>query len=366
LATHEEFVRFGDDWFLREFLVDISTGQLNIAEALIEVKGMPLPTADLLADLDLPAEVPDEIRGLSLKRALESDGRFDNVGDGGRDVWYLRRLTPREVLNPPARLLLKPEPYNRQAIAKELLLVEREIDDEGVGEDIQGPVRAIYRTNVTLTYPHWRSGTLPLTVRTQGMFPRSTVHHTPIVLVDGQSGDRFQGWVVHEAAFVYGLYDYYQRHSLPVGTYLKLERTRDPRVITVDYQPQRLKSVWVKVVTARPGQISFQMRKLAVACEFDEQMIIAEDSPAAIDTLREEAEIKGASLLQLMIRLVQELVKLSPQGTLHAKTLYSAVNVLRRTAPGPIFAILSAEPCFMAMGGGYWTFDAARIRPSAV
>jgi hypothetical protein len=366
LATHREFARFGDEWFLQEFLVRVSVGQLNIAEALIEVKGMPLTTADLLADLDLPAEVPDEIRTLSLKRALENDARFDNVGDSGRDVWYLRRLTPGAVLDPPTRLRLKAEPYSRQAIVKELLLVEREIDDEGVGEDVLGPARAIYRTNLTLTYPHWRSGTLPLTVRTQSLFPRPTMDHTPIVLVDGQSGDRFQGWVVREGAFVFGLADYYQRHSLPVGVFLKLERTRDPRVITVDYQSQRLKSVWAKAVTVRPGQLSFQMRKVAVACEFDEQMIIAEDSSAAIDTLREEAEIKGATLLQLMIRLVQELVRLSPQGTVHAKTIYSAVNVLRRTAPGPIFAILSVEPCFTAMGGGYWTFDAARISPAGL
>jgi hypothetical protein len=67
-----------------------------------------------------------------------------------------------------------------------------------------------------------------------------------------------------------------------------------------------------------------------------------------------------------MIRLVQELVKLSPQGTVHAKTIYNVVNVLRRTAPGPIFAILSVEPCFVPMGGGYWTFDAARMRPGVV
>ena len=198
------------------------------------------------------------------------------------------------------------------------------------------------------------------------MFPRPTEHHTPIVLVDGQGGDRFQGWVVQEADFVYGLRDYYQKHALPVGVFLKLERTRDPRVITVDYAPQRLKSAWVKVVSARPGQLGFQVRKVALACEFDEQIILTEDSPAAIETLREEEETRGTSLLQLMIRVVQELVKLSPQGTVHAKTVYSAVNVLRRTAPGPIFALLSVEPCFATMEGGYWTFDATRMRPDIV
>ena len=366
LASHGEFVLVGEGWFLRELLVGVTVGQLNIAEALIEVKGMPLPTAELMADLDLPMEAPEEIRLLSLKWALKLDGRFDNVGDSGRDVWYLRRSTPAEVLSPPPRLTLRPDVYDRHVISSELLALEREIDDEGVGEEVPGAIRPIYRTSVTLNYPHWRTGTLPLTPRTQGMFPRPTEHHTPIVLVDGQSGDRFQGWVVQEADFVYGLRDYYQKHALPVGVFLKLERTRDPRVITVDYAPQRLKSAWVKVVSARPGQLGFQVRKVALACEFDEQIILTEDSPAAIDTLREEEETRGTSLLQLMIRIVQELVKLSPQGTVHAKTVYSAVNVLRRTAPGPIFAHLSVEPCFATMGGGYWTFDATRIRPDMV
>ena len=50
LASHGEFVLVGEGWFLRELLVSVAVGQLNIAEALIEVKGMPLPTAELMAD----------------------------------------------------------------------------------------------------------------------------------------------------------------------------------------------------------------------------------------------------------------------------------------------------------------------------
>jgi hypothetical protein len=62
-----------------------------------------------------------------------------------------------------------------------------------------------------------------------------------------------------------------------------------------------------------------------------------------------------------MVRIMPELVKLSPQGTVHAKTIYSAVNILKRMPPGPIFALLSTESCFVQMGGGYWTFDAALV-----
>ena len=363
LQKHEEFVFFGSQWFLRDLLVEIQPGYLNIAEALIEIKGMPLPTSEFLAEMNLPAEVSEEIRILSVNHALQADERFDNVGDGGRDIWYLRRLTPESVVNPPKRLFIKAKPYNRQHIAEELLLIEREIDDEGSGEEVMGPSRPLYKTTIALIYPHWRCGTLPLTVRTRGLFPIATTHHAPVVLIDGQSGERMQGWVVHEASFVYGLGDWYKRYQLPVGTFIKLERTRDPRVIIVDFEARRLKPLWIKVAVAQGEKLTFQVRKLPITCEYDDQLTISEDSPAPIDELWAEVEARGERLLPIMIRIMPELIKLSPQGTVHAKTIYSAVNVLKRTPPGPVFAQLSTEACFVPMGGGYWTFDETLVRP---
>ena len=357
LEEQEEFVSFRTDWFLRDLLVDVDLGYRNIAEALIEIKGRPLTTAEFLPDMDLPAEVPEEIRVFSLNHSLDEDRRFDNVGDRGRDIWYLRRLTPQAVITPPSRLEIEYVPYSRPRIAEELLLIEREIDDEGSGEEIMGPSRPLYKTALALIYPHWRAGTLPLTVRTRGLFPESANHHSPVVLVDGQSGDRMQGWVVHEHGFVYGLAEWYKRYELPVGTYIKLERTRDPRIIHVDFEPRRLKRLWSKVAVADGDRLTFQARKVPVACEYDDFLTIGEDDPAAIDRLWEESHARRDTLLQILQRIVPELLKLSPQSTVHAKAIYSAANVLKRTAPGPIFALLSSEPCFVSMGGGYWTFD---------
>jgi hypothetical protein len=362
LSEQDEFIPYRDGWFLRDMLAPIHAIHLNIAEAWIEVRGMPLPTAEFLSDLDLPAEIPEEIQILSLNLALEDDERFDNVGDSGRDIWYLRRLAPEPVANPPARLALSGEPYDRREIDHELLAIEREIDDEGSGEEVLGPSRKIYGTTITLTYPHWRCGTLPLTVRTRGLFLQAPTHHTPVVLVDGESGTRMQGWIVHEESFVYGLEDWYRSHQLPVGARIKLERTRDPRVITVNFWRQRLKRPWVRVASAQSGKLVFQMRKLPVSCEYDELLSIAEDDAAAMDDLWSHVSARGDSLLEILIQIMPELVKLSPQGTVHAKTIYSAANVLKRVAPGPVFALLSTEPCFVSMGGGYWAFDEALIR----
>jgi hypothetical protein len=150
---------------------------------------------------------------------------------------------------------------------------------------------------------------------------------------------------------------------LPVGAFIKLERTRDPRVITVDFEARRLKHLWGKIAVVQGAKLVFQVRKLPITCEYDDQMTISEDNPAAIDELWVGVKARGENLLQIMIRVLPELVKLSPQGTVHAKTIYSAVNLLKRTPPGPVFARLSSEACFVPMGGGYWTFDETLVRP---
>ncbi len=183
-------------------------------------------------------------------------------------------------------MCLRDEPYDRGDIAEELLLIEREIDDEGSGEGVMGPSRPIYRTSIGLTYPHWRCGTLPLTVRTRGLFPVATNHHTPVVLVDAQSGNKMQGWVVHEELVC--LWTWLTGTS---ATGCLLEHTSSwtvreilgllPWILRV----RRLKHLWGKVAVAQGDRLEFQVRKLPIACEHDEQLTISEDNPKEIDEL---------------------------------------------------------------------------------
>jgi hypothetical protein len=243
-----------------------------------------------------------------------------------------------------------------------MLLIEREIDDEGSGEEVFGPGQQIYRASLTLTYPHWRWGTLPLTVQTRGLFPQATTHHSPVVLVDGQTGDRMQGWVVHGAGFVYGLQEWYERYRLLAGAYIDLERTRDPRIINISFRSQRLQPQWTRIAAVKGGKLVFQLRKGSIGWEYDELLVMGEDNREALDGLAARTEEADEGLLAIMRRIVPELTKLSPQGTVHSKTVYSGVNVLKRVAPGPVFALLAKEPSFVPMGGGYWAFDDAATR----
>jgi hypothetical protein len=96
------------------------------------------------------------------------------------------------------------------------------------------------------------------------------------------------------------------------------------------------------------------LQKQAIACEYDEVMIVAEAEPAETDELRRKLYRRGPSVNELLEELAPQLMGLSTQGTVHAKTLYSAINLVRRTAPGPIFAALVGNPRFHDVGGGYF------------
>jgi hypothetical protein len=89
--------------------------------------------------------------------------------------------------------------------------------------------------------------------------------------------------------------------------------------------------------------------------DYDELMIVAGGNQAAVD----EVWVKSQSLPfgRLVADVFRELAKLNPQSAVHAKTLYAAVNVARRSPPGPIFHELISHPYFALVGDAYWRFD---------
>ena len=81
-------------------------------------------------------------------------------------------------------------------------------------------------------------------------------------------------------------------------------------------------------------------------------MVVAEADPNAIDELRRRLYKESPSIVSLVNEIAPQLMGLSTQGSVHIKTIYSAVNMLRRTAPGPVFAAMVANPRFQAVGDG--------------
>lgn len=352
-----DFVEVDGYWMLADMLAEIHVGFLNIAEALIEMQGKPVSPEQMLAEMEMPEHVNPTMRVISLNYALSQDPRFDQIQSGGEKLWYLKRLEPPELVNPPALLKYSPIPYNRALLSVELLQVEWELDDEWGESSLTSEIpRVVPSTVLTLTYPHRRFGTLPINGRTVNFFPSATRGKSIVTLVDGRWGTRFNGWVVHEGRYVSGLAKWMDDHQLPVGAYITLERSSTANEVIVDYRTRRPKREWARMASAdlAAGRLRLEMNKIQVACEYDEYMILAEEQSDEIDALRERVQRDGMTLSQLVEQVVPELTKLNPQGTVHAKSVYSAVNILRRSPPGPIFYALISNRRFRDVGGGFF------------
>ncbi|MCX7855826.1 MAG: hypothetical protein N2556_07630 [Anaerolineae bacterium] len=359
LEVEPGFVSLLGRWFLKDLLVEISTGQLNVAEAVLdEAGGGPLPADALIGYLDIPKEINPELALFSLNYTLFEDERFDEVGPAGQILWYLRRLEPAPILDPPARLRPRQVEYDHRLLDETFLNLERRLGDEW--SDMIAPPKVEEPVRVVLTYPHRRSGTLPLSPAVARICPTGRTHRIRFTFRDEETGEEMPGWVVRERRFVYGLGEWYERYDLPVGAYVEIRRAEEPGVVLIRRRPTRPKREWVRAVSVEDGTLRFEMGRHMISCEYDELLVIAVTDPAALDAAEERVRRERRSLADVVAEIFPELAKLSPQGTVHAATLYSAVNLVMRVPPGPILTALVTDDRYAFVGDYYWV---SRGRP---
>lgn len=345
LQNDENIVRIAGRWFPRALLVDVNVGHLNLAEAVLDMSaGEPLPTSALLKDVALPEGVNPKLAEFSLNLALQEDGRFDEVGPAGEVLWCLYRLEPEGVREVPLHLQYSPIEHDRSILEEELLALERQLDDElsaGDDDQVEADTREV---TVSLIYPHLRAGTLPLSSRVQSLFP--TAYESPRVrftLVDGKSGDRMPGWVVREHKYVYGLRDWYKSNELIPGSLVSISRGDKPGEVIIEARTHRSTKDWLRtVIVGADGGVVFAMLKQPVSAEFNDRMVFAIPSFEAVDQIWKQEARRPFD--QLVVNMIREVSKLTPQGHVHAQELYSAVNIVRRVPPAPLFAVLATKP----------------------
>jgi hypothetical protein len=356
LQASPDIVRLAGRWFPRALLATINIGHLNLAEAVLDMAGGgPLPTEDLLKEVGLPANINPRLQAFSLNFALQEDERFDEVGPAGQVLWFLRRLEPPDVLFPPRRLESAAPEYDPARLNPTLLALEVEIADELAPTPEN--LTTEDRVEVWLTFPHRRTGTLPLSPQLAHLFPTALVSpRIRFVFVDGETGEKFPGWVVRLGHYVYGLEEWYKQHDFPVGGHLTVSKGEQPGEVIVRADKRRPTREWVRTATSgSDGRLAFSMQKRSVSINYDELMIVAVDN----FTVTDEASTRSQAMPfdKLVASVFRELAKLNPQSTVHAKTLYAAVNVARRCPPGPIFAELVMRPWYSHVGDAYWRFD---------
>ena len=358
LTKDPEIAKIADRWFPRKLLVEISHGHLNLAEAVLDVAGGgPLPTSALLEHLELPANVDPRLAAFSLEFALYQDERFEEVGPAGEMAWFLRRLEPPEVTFPPRRLACETDSSGPVKLSDTLQDLARDLNDEWspAEETAEDPGEV----SMILTFPHWRVGTLPLNSRLAKIFPHA--HQATRIrfdFIDAEKGEHFPGWVVAPFRFVFGLADWYSKKGLLPGGVLRVRKGGEPGEIVVDAATRRPAREWVRTATASPNnRLTFTMQKQSVAVEYDELSVIAVDDPRAVDEMWLRMSEQKTPLETLIADVFRELAKLNPQSTVHARTLYGAVNVVRRLPPLPVFAELMKRPYYSHVGDLYYRFD---------
>ncbi len=351
LETNPDFVRIAGRWFPRALLVDIHVGHLNLAEAVLDMAGGgPLTTSDLLEQIDLSSHANPKLVDFSLDLALQEDPRFDEVGPSGDVLWFLHRLEPPQVIEPPIFLRYSPIEYDRSILTPEMIGLEKQLDDEL--SPIQEKYKHLSEGEVHLIFPHWRSGTLPLSARIRHLFP--SAYEAPRIrftMVDGVSGDRFPGWVVREKRYVYGLKDWYETRGLIPGSIIRVQEGEKPGEVIIQTDSQRSNREWIRtVLVGSDGGIVFATLKQIVTAPFNELMAIAVPDKEALDPTWERPQKEQPTFERLVVNTVRELAKLNPQSHVHASELYAAINIIRRCPPGPLLAMLASHSWFSHVG----------------
>jgi hypothetical protein len=340
-------------WFPRALLVDVNQGHLNLAEAVLDMAGgEPLPASELLKDVELPEGVNPKLAEFSLNLALQEDGRFDEVGPAGEVLWCLQRLEPENVREIPLFLRYHPIEHDRGLLTKDMLALEAQLDDEfsepGPGSGVEADV-----VTLSLIFPHWRAGTLPITSRVKSMFP--TAYESPRVrftLVDGKTGERIPAWVVRKDRYVSGLRDWYEARELMPGSLVQIKRGKRPGEAIIEAKTHRTTKDWVRtVIVGADGGVVFALLKQTVTAEFNDRMAFAIPALEAADQLWEPSAQRKLHFDKLVINVIRELTKLNPQGHVHAQELYAAVNILRRVPFAPLMALLASRPAEFAHVG---------------
>jgi hypothetical protein len=351
LSADEDLVKITGSWFPRALLMDINVGNLNLAEAVLdEATGKPLTTKALLEQLEISGHVNPKLIEFSMNYALQEDGRFDEVGPAGEVLWFLKRLEPGDVQTIPSTLRYMEIPYDRSVLTHQMLALETELDDELVDGNL--PEKSTEEIVISLSYPHWRAGTLPVSLRARALFP--TAYESPRVrftVVDGQSREEIPAWVVRTHGYVSGLGTLYQKYGLIPGSLVSVAKSKTPGQVVITPKTRRPTRDWVRtVLVGSDGGIVFAMLKQNLTSEVNERMVIAVPDPSGVDEACEQIAKKHLPFQQLVADIMQELVKLNVQEHVHAQELYSALNILRRCPPGPLLAFLTASSDYKHVG----------------
>ncbi len=359
LEKQTELVRIAYSWFPRSLLIDISKGHLNLAEAVLDShEGGPMGVEALMKELEL-SDIPQNQKLLefSLNYALQEDPRFDEVGTTGQISWFLKRLEPASVLETPIYLRSsRPAPLADE-LDEESFKLLYDIDDElsFTNEEIDEADRANSIT-ITLTYPHWRSGSLPVTPNSNRVLPSALEsENIKISFIDKQTQQPISAWVVRRHNYVIGLREWYLEQNLIPGSNIEISATNHPGTMLISAERKRSNKEWIKTpLIGADGGLVFALLRQAIYAGFNERMAIAIPDQEGLDKIWQDRMSKNIPVKTDIFRMMNELSKLNSQHHVHFVDLYAAINVVRRVPPMELLEVLSENAEFIHVGDHYY------------
>nr|MBC7244337.1 hypothetical protein [Chloroflexota bacterium] len=359
LQQSAEFVHFDGQWFLRGLMPEVTPFHLNIAEAMIDVQGRPLSITQLLQEVELPAEANASAKAYALGYALSQDQRFVKIGAGDKATWYLANLMPASALYKPTRLIPLYRAQGGEWLNRELHDFVAEIEDEADQLETMPAMApgSVDSAQILLIYPHRREGTLPLTPQALSLLPEIPAERFMVTFIDQRTREEIPGWMVPAERYAWGLGEWYHRHGLPIGSVIELRRGNEPFTFFISYEEGKRRREWIKEAKVFNNRLTFSVQQKAYTCRYDKHLLIDEGPVEELDRLWLNAAEKAPPLFDYLTEIFPELAKLSGQGLVHAKALYSAVNLTRRCGAVPLFAELTRHACFDPVGDGNWVYD---------
>jgi hypothetical protein len=290
---------------------------------------------------------------------MSQDARFAKTGAGEEATWYLTNLIPEGVREKPRRLTPAYRARGGEWVSRELLDFVAEIGDQADQLEMSQVVApgSVPGTQFFLNYPHRREGTIPVTAKTLSLIAPPPALRLMVTFIDNRTGDKMPGWVMPAEGYGWGLADWYRRHALPIGSLIELSRGDDEQTFTIGCNEGKRRSEWVREARVIGGRLTFSMQRKAYTCRYDKHQLLEEGATEELDRLWQDPTGSPPALFDCLTELFPELAKLSGQGLVNAKSLYSAVNLTRRSGAVPIFAELTRHACFDPVGDGNWVYD---------
>jgi len=345
LADNGSFSSIADEWFPESLLIEVNEGHLNLAEAVLDFSsGEPVSTSFICEQTGLTDDNQALIE-FSLNIAMQADPRFDEVGPAGEVLWFLTALEPTEVNEQPKTLLsVTPQEFLGSADALEnsvqINLFEGVIADEYEIREIE--TNEVDKLTFSLIYPHWREGTLPLSDELRTFFPTAiNSPHIRFTFIDGHTKNTFPGWVVRQHNYVCGLKDWYQKLELLPGSLVHISKGKKPGEVIIRADKKRPSRQWIRVAKVNSNdKLVFSMDMAVVKTGYNDRMILMIDDPDKLDNLW-LSTVTAHKFEETLKYIMRELVKLNPQGHVHAQELYAATNLILRTPPRAILSVLN-------------------------